>query len=71
MLHPDEQQPPIKILRPLYALQLLILPEGDPFHTPKRLNLEQKLMIFAILTTICSFTMETIIHFVRQNVKCH
>ena len=31
-------RPPIKILRPLFTLQLLILPTRDPFHTPKSLN---------------------------------
>ena len=29
---------PIKILRPLFTLQLLILHERNPFHTPKCLN---------------------------------
>ena len=28
-------KPPIKNLRPLFTLQLLILPEKDPFHTQK------------------------------------
>ena len=31
-------KPPIKILRPLFTLQLLILLERNPFHTPKCLN---------------------------------
>ena len=28
-------RPPIKILRPLFTLQLLILPTRNPFHGPK------------------------------------
>ena len=47
-----------KILRPLFTLQLLILLRRNPFHTPKCLNQGQKLRIFAILTSICSFTVE-------------
>ena len=31
-------KPPIKILRPFFTLQLLILRERDPFHTPKCMN---------------------------------
>ena len=31
-------KPPIKILRPLFTLQLLILHERNPFYTPKCLN---------------------------------
>ena len=31
-------KPPIKIPRPLFTLQLLILHEMNPFHTPKCLN---------------------------------
>ena len=31
-------KPPIKILRPLFTLQLLILLERNPLHTPKCLN---------------------------------
>ena len=41
-------KPSIKILRPLFILQLLILLEKNPFHTPKCLNGGQKLRIFAI-----------------------
>ena len=54
------RKPPIKILRPLFTLQLLILLERDPFHTPKCINQGQKLRIFAILTSIYSFTMERV-----------
>ena len=31
-------RPPIEIRRPLFILQLLILLERNPFHTPKCLN---------------------------------
>ena len=31
-------RPPIKILRPLFTLQLLISPTRDPFHAQKRLK---------------------------------
>ena len=39
-------RPPIKILRPLFTLQLLILLTWGPFHGPKSLNQEQKLRAF-------------------------
>ena len=36
-------RPPIKILSPLFTLQLLILPTRDPFHAQKSYIYEQKL----------------------------
>ena len=35
MVNNSVTKPPIKILRPLFTLQLLILPTRNPFHSPK------------------------------------
>ena len=44
-------RPPIKILRPLFTLQLLILPTRDPFQAHKKLKIRAKIEIFAFKLT--------------------
>ena len=44
-------RPPIKILRPLFTLQLLILPTRDPFQAHKKLKLRAKIEVFAFKLT--------------------
>ena len=44
-------RPPIKILRPLFTLQLLILPTRDPFRAHKKLQLRATIEVFAFKLT--------------------
>ena len=45
-------KPPIKILRPLFTLQLLILQMKDPFHAKKKLRAKIEVFAFKLSSLV-------------------